>query len=267
MRLWFVGGVRHSLVASNTTAPVVSMTTHGPRLKTVDRTIRSIGTGRLRPSRLILWVNPDVDVSALPDRLLRLRARGLEILNAPENLGPHTKYYPYAVTFGDQDHQPLVTADDDILYPRSWLKQLSLRQFVNTVTCHRAHRITMMPDGRPKSYLDWRVCRTAEPSKLNFATGVMGVLYPRDFVRALREDQEFKAKCPRADDVWLHVKAIRLGYSVLQVGDHPASFPMIRRAQSVSLVGSNAFEDGNDKQIVATYGPQDLKILAEVQRA
>ena len=61
-------------------------------------------------------------LAACPASLRRLERRGLEIL-AAGNYGPHTKYYPY-VASTSRHTVPLVTADDDIIYPPEWLALL-----------------------------------------------------------------------------------------------------------------------------------------------
>ena len=102
--------------------PVVSLTTHGDRVATVHLTIESIGRGELRPSRIILWLDEAATFSNLPPALRRLQKRGLEV-KLCKNYGPHTKYYPY-VESEKAMTQPMVTADDDILYLPFWLKKL-----------------------------------------------------------------------------------------------------------------------------------------------
>jgi hypothetical protein len=73
--------------------PVVSLTSHGRRVETVYLTVESIGQGRLLPSRLILWLDDEAMFQNLPESLLRLRCRGLEIPLAQNN-GPQKKYNP-----------------------------------------------------------------------------------------------------------------------------------------------------------------------------
>ena len=99
--------------------PVVSLTTYGKRANKAYLAIESIARGSLLPSRLILWLDEQVLYDDLPAPLFRLTRRGLEI-KLCKNYGPHKKYYPYVesqTTFTS----PLVTADDDTIYPRSWL--------------------------------------------------------------------------------------------------------------------------------------------------
>ena len=221
---WFVCGLllrnvfsRRRLVAPG--GPVVSLTTHGRRIRTVFLTVESIAAGRLLPSRMILWLDDPALLAHPPRSLRRLQARGLEIRRS-ENFGPHTKYFPFVE--GEAAFPlPLATADDDLIYPVSWLERLAVAfgeapEFVN---CYRAHRVRL-EDGKLARYGKWGRCTDTRPSYLNFATGVSGVIYPPALLAILKaEGRGFRACCPRADDIWLHAIAIRSGFRIRQIQD------------------------------------------------
>ncbi len=101
---------------------VVSLTSYGKRVQDVSLAIESIGAGRVRPRRLILWLDDERILAALPESLTKQMARGLEV-RSTQNYGPHKKYFPY-VRSVESHELPLATADDDILYPRYWLAGL-----------------------------------------------------------------------------------------------------------------------------------------------
>ncbi|MWV60590.1 glycosyltransferase family 2 protein [Rathayibacter sp. VKM Ac-2754] len=247
---------------------VVSLTSYGDRLRSVNLTIESIGRGSTRPGRLILWTDPGVDVESLPWRLLRLRRRGLEVLPSPANFGPHTKYYPYALTFAGSA-APLVTADDDSLYPRRWLRGLMIaaRESPEGIVCYRAHRVAFDEGGGLAPYNTWTSVRSTSPSLLHFATGVSGVWYPPDFVVELaRRGDEFLKRSPRADDVWLHYVAVTSGRTIRQVGLRPKKFPEAARTQKQALHRSNTALSQNDLQIEATYTADVVARLEKVGR-
>ena len=103
-------------------AVVVSLTSYGDRIGTVSIGIESIARGTVRPQRLVLWLDTPDDVACVPASLRRLERRGLEIRRS-RNYGPHTKYYPYVMST-PRHTVPLVTADDDIVYPPNWLALL-----------------------------------------------------------------------------------------------------------------------------------------------
>ena len=100
----------------------MSLTTFGPRIAIAYLAIEAIGRGILKPSRLMLWLDAREQGRALPPSLLRLAERGLEIRYC-EDIGPHKKYYPFVASQRSFE-RPLVTADDDVIYPRDWLREL-----------------------------------------------------------------------------------------------------------------------------------------------
>jgi hypothetical protein len=245
-------------------APVcVSLTTYGKRLQSVYLTIESIAAGGLRPARLILWLDDPAAAAALPEELERLVGRGLEI-KLTENLGPHTKYYPY-VSGEDDGGLALVTADDDILYPSNWLAGLvdGHRRHPGDVICYRAW-VVRIDNGAVAPYDSWDPCRSTEPSVRNFATGVSGVLYPPPMIGEIAAaGTAFLESCPAADDIWLHAMALRSGRRIRQVKAHPQHFPLIPDTQDMGLSQSNFVGRRNDLQAAATYGPEDIELMDE----
>lgn len=241
---------------------VVSLTSYGTRLKTVHLTIESIGRGRVRPGRIVLWVDPGVVVEELPPVLLRMRERGLEIGSSPALYGPHTKYFPYVMSEAPHDAL-LVTADDDSLYPSHWLAALQEGQAgTDDVVCFRAHRVRFEADGELAPYNSWGPVTDTAPSPLNFATGVSGVAYPPAFLNELHElGDAFTGTCPKADDVWLHFAAVSRGRRIRQLGPRPRKFPEVMRTQATALHRENTARTANDVQIAATYSTEVLDVL------
>ena len=243
--------------------PAVSLTTYGKRSKKVYFAIESIASGEVLPSRLILWVDDVALLENLPSTILRLQKRGLEV-KLSKNYGPHTKYYPY-VECEDPFETPLVTADDDMLYPRYWLEQLveSNRKYPECINCFWAHEVAMDENGIARSQ-DWRQCSSTQPHNRHVAAGVTGVIYPPAFLLELKHaGASFETCCPRADDLWLHVQALRAGYKVRQILPRLPyfSFRGIPGTQDMALCLYNVGEAGNDRQISATYNDADVQML------
>lgn len=242
---------------------VVSLTSYADRLRTVHLSIESIGAGRVRPRRLILWTDPDVKLADLPAQLRRLQRRGLEIRASHAAIGPHTKYFPYVVSQSSHT-SPLVTADDDSLYPRDWLAGLegAGEAHPGEVVCYRAHELTMSGSGSIAPYNEWPPVTETTASLRHFATGVSGVRYPPAFLDRLRDAGDaFMNRCPKADDVWLHAQAVAAGTLVRQVRRRPRKFPEIARTQTLALHRSNTARSANDPQIAATYDESMLAAL------
>lgn len=238
---------------------VVSLTSYGERLDIVAYAIESITAGSVRPSRLILWVDdPEFTVETRP-MLRRQMARGLEILPC-EDLGPHKKYYPYVAT--TDDPAPLVTADDDILYPRRWLETLwkSHRETPEDFVGHRA--VTIEMEGAALApYPRWRPAVSTAASHRTFVTGGAGVVYPPRLLLALREEgMAFLESAPRADDVWINAVSVRAGVRARWTGDKSWawSYP---RSQGNALHHENASQGGNDVQINRTYGDREREAI------
>jgi hypothetical protein len=236
--------------------PVVSMTSYGRRVATVHLPLESIASGDLLPSRLILWLD-DADAVENPSPgLRRLIRRGLEV-RLCEDDGPHKKYYPYVQSVSS--HQlPLVTADDDWLFPSDWLATLMEHHSTDpsTNTTHRARNIVADAEGLTR-YDEWQLAGRRPSSRRNLATGGWGHVMTPAMLEALRNRHwEFRNVAPRADDIWLHRVAVETGTEPKVVGAYMSGeilhMPIGRGA---TLASSNVDDGGNDRQIAAAWPP------------
>lgn len=251
------------------TAPVlgdapamVSLTSYGTRIDTVAFTIESIAAGSLRPRRLVLWLDDPQRFAALPAALRRLERRGLEV-RLTENLGPHTKYFP-SLELALGEDLPLVTADDDIMYPAGWLAGLVAagRDHPEVVNCYRAS-VVALRDGAIAPYVAWPRCKDVTTSPAHFATGVSGVRYPRSMLTALSgRGTGFVDVCAKADDIWLHWVALQEGIGVRQVSPRAVHFPYLPGTQEDTLVAANVGQGQNDRYVAGLYGTDDVAKLA-----
>ena len=254
--------VSRSPVVDPATEVVVSMTTHGRRTRSVHLALESIGRGLERPGRLILWLADPVTLRRPGRPLERLVRRGLEI-RSTENFGPHTKYFPYVEAHTGPFTSPLATGDDDMLYPRTWLRDLldAYRAAPGQIHCYRAHRIGLDGTGLAP-YSSWQPWLGGAPSALAFVTGVSGAIYPETFLEQLRAlGRRFVDRTPVNDDVWLSWVALRTHHPVHQIGDEPRHFPTTPMTQSFGLLHSNVQGGGTDRCLARTYGPADIEAL------
>jgi len=215
------------------------------------------------PSRVILWLDDASLVDNLPIGIRRLQKRGLEI-RLCKDYGSYKKFYPYVeslLEFKD----PLVTADDDVLYPRYWLRKLfeAFQQFPNVINCHRARVMRVSQDGIAK-YEEWKMADSTMQSYCHLPTGIGGVIYPPLFQQELKKQgTAFLNCCPKSDDIWLHVQALRAGYKVRQVDKKSFRLLDIPGTQETALQNSNVARGGNDCQIAETYRASDIDRLGE----
>ena len=156
----------------------------------------------------------------------------------------------------------LVIADDDVFYPRHWLRRITeaYRAGSREVLCGRAHRIRLAPDGTPMPYRAWDSEIPAAPgSPLVFPTGIGGVLYRPDlFHPDVTRADLFQTLCPDSDDLWLYWMARMGGATFRKVGPRTRAVTW-RRSQQAGLFLANAARgNGNDRQLanlLAHYGP------------
>jgi hypothetical protein len=243
--------------------PVVSLTTYGKRVRTVSLAIESIARGSVLPSRIILWIDDKAAFGDLPPGIRRLTRRGLEV-RLCNNYGPHKKYYPYLESLQTVE-MPLVTADDDTFYPRHWLKRLveAFQQFPDVVNCYRA-RVIVLNEGGIAKYEGWKLADSTRPSFCHCAVGVGGTIYPLPLQRVLKQEgAAFLSCCPKADDLWLHVQALRAGYKVRQISEKRFPLVGIPGTQSAGLFHQNLIRGENDDQLVHTYRASDIDRLRE----
>jgi hypothetical protein len=156
-----------------------------------------------------------------------------------------------------------VTADDDLIYPRWWLERLADEgaRHPDVLNCYRARRIHF--DGQElTSYKEWELTDSSEPSFRHFAGSGAGAILPIALQQRIRKvGMGFLDCCPRADDIWLHVQALRSGYRVRQIREQEFRLIEVRGSQRQALWFENLAGGGNDYQIAATYSARDLEML------
>lgn len=244
------------------TAPAVSLTSYGSRIETVHLTIESIARGTDRPSSITLWLDDADAVENLPAALRRLQKRGLAVY-LTDNLGPHTKYYPQVRSMAGSESD-FVTADDDIIYPRWWLRGLiqESRRYPDHVLAYRAYEITLS-DGAIRPYLEWAPVLGQRTGPRLIATGVSGVLYPEIMAKHLiMAGDEFKSFAPSADDLWIHWVTLRAGIPVRQISRVPLHFWITPTSQGMTLMSEN-LEGGNDSVVARLYDREVVKLLSD----
>jgi hypothetical protein len=232
---------------------IVSLTSYGPRLGTIAKTLKCLLTQSCQPDRVILWIG-HADAARLPPEVSALTAAGLEI-RTTDDIGPYTKIIPALHAF---PRAFIMTADDDLFYPRDWAEGLvNGYRDPHIIPCYRAHEIVFEAPNHPKRYALWRhhvPCRKVSDNY--FATGVGGVLYPPGcFAPEVLDRELFLRICPGADDVWLYWMARRNGVTYQTVGKR-RELVTWDGTQEVGLVNSN-WGQGNDLKIanmIAHFG-------------
>ena len=229
---------------------IVSLTSYPPRFATLHKTIRSLLAQDVRADRTILWL-AEGDRALLPVAVRELEQHGLEIRSCAD-LRSYKKIVPALQAFPDAF---IVTADDDLYYPRDWLTKL-VRGSVpgeKVIVCVRAHK-PAMKDGAfaPYSSWHWELVTSGDVRDDLFPTGGAGALYPPGTLAAETCDVgSLTALCPTADDVWLYCMAKRAGSRHRQVGGR---FPLVNwdGTQEGGLEHQNVLQ-GHDVQLARVW--------------
>lgn len=235
---------------------VVTLTSFPARLGALHYTIYSILNQNLRPKRVILWLAEEefpAREESFTTPLRLLMERGLEVRWC-ENWRSYKKIIPALKELPDE---VLVTCDDDLYYPTDWLERLwrTYEENPSGIKAHRAHRVRLDERGALAPYHEWEwtIHREAypNPSFLNFATGVGGVLYPpHSLMEEVVDSQKFLELAPMADDVWLWAMEVLAGSQIEIARDQMRQrLPAFRTKNNSNLCDYNVHQRGNDVQL------------------
>ncbi|MCL2843982.1 MAG: glycosyltransferase [Chitinivibrionia bacterium] len=255
---------------------IVSLTSYGKRLKDVaPYAIITLLNQRVRPDKVVLWVGHK-DKENISKTMKSLTKKGLEIRFC-EDIRAYTKLLPALEMFPD-DY--IITADDDIYYPKNWLEKLLNKHKENPtkIICHRAHGIKVDKNNNLLPYCQWNNCNGQTNLKNLFPTGVGGILYPpKCFHKDINNKELFKKLAPFADDIWYWAMAIinkeyfgeeyphiviENGYSIKL-----RNVDTSQEANENALENYNVHQDGNDVQFkaVVEYYPQIKEALKKIE--
>lgn len=195
---------------------IVSLTSYGRRLYDVVYTVESIMRQTLKPNRIILWID-EKDAGNIPLALQRQQSRGLEIIVTPENIRSYKKLYHSLVKF---PNDIIITVDDDVIYEYDLIERLvnAYKETPDVICAARCHRVKLDKGGLlPYNQWQWHF-REPSVSKLNFLTGVGGVLYPpHSLDPEVTNIEAFTSLAPTADDVWFYCMAIKNGTRIRKI--------------------------------------------------
>ncbi len=197
---------------------IVSLTTYHERIKSVFLVIESLINQSYMPSKIILWLSySDIPDGKLPNSLVRLQRRGLIINFKKENIKSFKKLTHFCEDKENYIFKYVVTADDDVFYPKYWLFKFKEKNETEPgyVYCYRGKSIKFKEDGSIEDYQCWSVdseiCQSN--SSLFMPTGVSGVCYPKE---ALTDDifdrVGFLNNCKFADDIWYKCCVLKAGF-------------------------------------------------------
>lgn len=207
----------------------------------------------MKADKVILWLAPEQFPNKekdLPEQLLALCDKGLTIdwyhdIKSYKKLIPTLKKYPDAI---------IVTADDDIIYPKNWLEELYKSHTIdsNAIWCHRVHGIKLV-NNKISNYKNWSHCLNhANTSYLIFGTTGGGILFPPHcFYKDFDKEDIFMKLAPYADDIWCWAMCILNNKKMKLVSNNMKKLNLVENTQDNALWHNNVNNGMNDIQIQA----------------
>ncbi|MCP4161500.1 MAG: glycosyltransferase family 2 protein [Deltaproteobacteria bacterium] len=251
-----ISGYKKGVADIKRTPPlIISFTTMPSRMSKIHLCIETLLRQTLKPDRIVLWITEETQLTS---KLKGQMKRGLEIRRC-EDLRSYKKFFFSLKEFPDA---LIVTADDDIFYPRNWLRDLyvAYKKDPGVIHCHRAHNIRFA-ENDIAPYADWDYCSPGynDKSLKVFPTSGGGVLYfPGSLNHEVLNKKVFMEICLTADDIWL--KAMSLMDNIKCRKVRPKSFTLIEinGTQGEHLAITNLVEGANDPQIKNVFSKYKL---------
>ena len=246
---------------------VVTLTTTKDRVKKTYLCLESLLNQTMKPNKIVLWLeeqefgeNWSDAKRSLPPSLLRTEARGIEF-RFTQDIGSYVKLLPALRAF---PNDILVTADDDTMYPPTWVKKIfdAHKKAPQQIICYRGWHIKLDNEGRLKPYDSWPEYNSFDPSFALFPTGKDGVLYPPGSLNnEIFNTDAAKKLSPTNDDVWFKAMSLLNQTRCIKITKNHRNFPIIRGTAASGLQKINVDQAMNDiylKNVFEQYGLYEI---------
>ena len=200
---------------------IISLTSFPERMHDISFSLYSLLNQNFKPDKVILWLadsqfpNKEKDI---PEVVLNFKKNGLTIRWC-EDIQSYKKIIP---TLKEYPNSYIVTADDDIYYPKDWLRNMweAYQQYPNTIIASRVRRIEFNYDNTFRRYNEWDFADDFSTSYCNFSTNGAGTLFfPNSLSELTTDDSLFLKLCPSCDDVWLWAMAVLNKTKITSIGN------------------------------------------------
>lgn len=238
---------------------IISLTSYPKRINEVVYTIHSLLNQDWKADKIILWLAekefPKHEEN-LPEDLLRLKQYGLTIkwcdsLKSYKKLIPSLQEYPDSL---------IITADDDLYYPKEWLRKLyeHHKNYPNDIVTHRARKIRFK-DCELRNYKEWTVCENEEDASfLNFFTTGGGTLFPPNSLsKTVYQTKMYDKLCPTGDDIWFWAMAVLNNTKIRVVKNNICDITYVNPARDI-VFNKDTLWSYNE-----THNDEQFKLLLE----
>lgn len=189
---------------------ILSCTTTQNRIGIFYYCLQSILKQSLKPDLILVNISKepyleDKGFTRVPEWLKKEKVT----INVVDNTGPYRKLLPALEYAHKEDF--IITADDDIIYAETWLKDLitASQKVPNCITCARGRRMKKNPFNNWRNYGDWHL--VIEPIRgMNILpTGGAGVIYNKKLLNVeFLTDKKFLDIAPTTDDLWFRMASL-----------------------------------------------------------
>lgn len=229
---------------------IVSLTTYPKRFNIVYITLESLMNQTVKPDKIILWLaQNELKNGKVPQKILKLKSRGLDIRIVDENLRSYKKLI---YTLEEFPRSNIITCDDDVIYPKYFIEELynKLNEYPSSVVAYRCSMMKKLDDFTLETYKKWNAPKNNRASFNLFPTGVGGILYPPNSLHKTVLDKKLFLKlAPLGDDIWFKAMALLNDTQTVMVNEKSTEFPTISGSQDEALWHINIDENKNDEQL------------------
>lgn len=228
---------------------IISLTSYSKRFKNLHLTIESLLQQSLPPKNIYLWLSTD-DINknrGIPKKISALQNRGLTIKIKKDNIRSYKKL-SYISEVLSHDVKHILTADDDIMYPRTWAEQLIHKSVENDcISCFRGHNFVI-----ENNIYDYKKAIKNNtsfdiPSFNLIPTGCSGIAYPKESISKLvSEFSLFNTLAPDTDDIWYKMMTLERKFKCCRVNKKNIHFPIILHSLGDSLFSRNVYDNHNE---------------------
>ena len=240
---------------------IISLTSYGERLSELKYTLYSLINQSIHAEKIIVNL-AEKDFDLLTSELLNFQKYNVEFVKTDD----YRSYKKLIPTLENYPNKFIVTADDDLYYPKDWLKHIWSDHLLypDCIICKLTKTIKFN-NKKLCSYNEMNYNKTAKNASFrNFILSGGGTLFPpNSLYKDIADVTLFQKLCPYADDIWDWFMAILQKTKIVQTKNPYINVCYVNpyREYGISdgktLTQINVDQNKNDEQFInmmAYYG-------------